>query len=529
MFRAALIIISVLFISGSAFSAEKNYRYIIQQEYRTDSIDYDGFDKTFTRERVKVSLSPETFFNYTHVNMNLTENRITWNFVSSDAVPFMKLIAGNFSVNFGGGLLSGRRVYIPDDPYQTKIYFSFSKTFIPDVSGNPAFSFNGIGLSGFLTWKDFRFSAHTFYSIRPRYISDDPYISPSTDSTIKSTALKLNYDHNNQFPVIINDTGAMIELKYLNFSSQFYFIYSDIKSGEDFILWDYNINPFRTGGVKHYLGYGTFSKYEDDYLVLFGEASGTSRCFSSNGSDSEWVNGFGAQFGIIYKHPVFRIKIAGKFSGEDFYAPYGSTGTGSESRWHAGADFKINRNLSTGISVEASKNLSPSSFYSILYSSQRMEFFVKYNFLNRFIIQGAVNFISRDAEYGTNESKQFKFKIKNYLNKNFKAEISAVYQNSSGMESFGAGIGSGLRISFFNADINYSFYNITGDNYIYSIIDPMPYSVSSGSFIRSGISVLTAKILLKFDKGSFIIRYQTQFDYSSVLSNRLEIIGRINI
>ncbi len=518
-----------VFISFPVFSAEKNYRYIIQQEYRTDTIDYDGSDKTFTRERVKVSFSPETYFNYSHVNMNLTENRFTWNFISSDAVPNMKLLAGNFSVNFGGGLLSGRKIYMPDDPYQTKIYYSLSKTFIPDVSGNPAFSFNGIGLSGFITWKDFRFSAHAFYSIRPRYISDDPFVSPATDSTLKSTALKLNYDYLNRFPVIINDTGTMFELKYLNFSSQFYFIYSDIKSGEEFILWDYSTNPFRTGGVKHYLGYGTFSKYEDDYLVLFGEASGTSRCFSSNGDDSQWVNGFGAQFGIVYKHPVFKIKIAGKYSGEDFYAPYGSTGTGSESRWYAGGDFRINRNLSTGVSVEASKNLAPSSFYSILYSSQRIEYFVKFNFLNRFIIQGKLNFISRDAEFGSNESRQFKLKIKNAMNKIFLAEIYGIYQNSSAAESFSAGIGTGLRISFFNADINYSYYNISGDNYIYSIVDPMPYSVASGSFIRTSTSAFTARISLKFDKGSFVIRYQTQFNYSSVIGNRLELIGRINI
>ncbi|MDY6933214.1 MAG: hypothetical protein SVZ03_03210 [Spirochaetota bacterium] len=511
--------------------------YYIQSEYRKDSIDYSEIERTFYREKFKVVFSNDSSLRFAYVHIDkYNDNKYTYSLALGDISPYASFIIGNYYVNFGYGLMVGRkRIYDPD-VFSPRMNIASRDVFKPCGSGNPIFAFNGLSASLKEEISEIKLSLNIFYSIKERFIDENSYNVGKTTGSMDAIDYKLTKEYNHNEPIDMHTHGAMLSLSAMDlFFFQVYYLSADLQSvsgGE--ILWDFDETGDQSYGISSLLGCGFVSEYRDDFISIFFEGSVANREMKNEISEiqenvSDNIYGYGYLHGIIFTPPFLVISIIGKDVGPEYYSPYSSS-VGEdypEKGWFFDAELRPFRNLKIGTSISSQKKSSvTSSRYDELPNTQRERIYLHYSY--GFFKD--LNIILRRIEKKSDDSEK-KFQLREStrleISKLLKLRLYNTYQSGNNVNSsklFGVGFEVFLH-SYLKTDIHYFKGYISEGNAIYSVVSPIQHSNIRGFFLREDSDLILLKSSLKY-KGFFLSsRWFYQFVCKRSIHKRFEFVG----
>jgi hypothetical protein len=532
MLRSVLIVV-VLAHAFQTQAAEKNKflpELLVQGEYRRDTLDYDDVEKQFAREKISLLFSKKSSLDFTHVYIDSTkENRFTWNIAVRDISPHFSCILGNYYINFGAGLLVGKKIGISSDLFSRKIIVSRNSVFMPCNSGNPLFCFQGIAAIASYSFTDVTVSLSSFVSIKNRYANNKIYEAEKTELSFNSIIYRSNKDYLHTEPVEVNDYGCAADIRLGDhILLQTYFIYSDIRRNNKSILWNYGDRGTMACGDKAFYGYGLFAQYRDEYITIFFESGVPNRVVRNSDGKHENVRDYGLVYGIKFRHPVFSLSLTGKNTGKTFYSPYSSGNGSAENAWMANMSVTPLKKLTVGAGFFGERNISPAYNESYLRSIRLEKAYLQYRLQTRGRV--LLKFIRLESvkQSGIERYLQLVSSIKYYINDSVLLSLSGKAQKKdSGICSASVNTGIGFTMwNYFTFMMYFSRYFISNKNYLYSTVVPNTDAITSGSFIKTSSNVLTGKVSVRYRDAVISVRYEHQFFEGRSIQHRVDLFGR---
>ena len=531
--RRAFLIIAVL---ANLFPARAEWKnrfmpeILVQGEYRRDPLDYDDTVREFFREKIRLFFSKESSANLAHLCIGSTrEHRFTGNIAAMDISPYFGCILGNFYINFGAGLLAGRKKGISPDLFSRRLIISREKPYIPCNSGNPLYCFQGIAATVSYSFAETALSLSSFFSFRNRYADSGLYGVERTDSSFNSIVYGINKDYRHTEAVAINDYGTSLDLKFGDhFSAQGYFIYSDIRRNNKTILWNYNDRAPLSYGDKAFYGLGLFAQYRDDYIVVFVELGMPHRVVLYEGGRNKTISDYGLTYGLAFRHPVVYLSLTGKNSGKKFFSPYSSGQGYAENAWMAELSVSPFKGLLLGAGFFLEKKISPSYNETYLPHARREQGRVQYRLPHRGFVQIKFYRLEKGKRRGTERYLQLKPSMKYFVNGSILLSLSGKVQKKSGKD-YSASLDTGIGFTVWNfitIMLYYSRFFISGDNYLYSTVSPYQGTITPGSFIKVSSNLAVGKITARYKEAVFSIKYEHQFIGRRSMQYRIEFFGK---
>ncbi len=500
-------------------------------QYRSDTIDYDDKEKTYFRERGETRFSRESSLGFTHITIPETgEKRFTWFLKLHDISENLKILAGNFQASFGSGLILGRKSYLSPDPFSSSLKVARNKVFIPEKSGNPRYSFNGLAIEIPFRGEDLEFSLNGFISHRNRYMEDEELEISATENSLNTLFSKTDFSSGNSEPVRVVDYAVMSRVRFFGlFSMEACYINTRLKGPRGTLLWDLYRYEDELRGIEEYNGYSLFFRYGDDYITLFTEYSGTITISSSPESGKSSSRGEGFLYGIRFRHPRFAFSVTGKNTSEDFTAIYSGTSPYPERSWLGSASYSLIKGLALGVSVSSEKRLRPGKYQAYLPHVRREEGGIKYRRgkLFRFSLSGSRVEYTKELEdiRKYQERLSASWRVAGFLG----LTIKGMYQHSATGSPSGS---AGTELSLFADDflkltLAYRRYFISRDNSLYDKIFPDENSISTGSFIDNSLQTVETGIRIKGEKNIFSSSYQATLRGSEVIRKKFRVMGKL--
>lgn len=536
MYRYAIIAAMTIVIYDCALALVheelQSVDYYIQSEYRYDAIDYDETEKNFFREKATINFSEKSNLNLTYVYIDRNDDRrFTWSLVLRDISPTVSFILGYYYVNFGSGLLIGKKTVYNPDAFSQKGRVTTSRDFSPCKSGNPTFAFRGLALSYHEGGESVGISINTFYSLKKRYIDEESYEERATPSDLSAIEFKSDSDYKYHEPVEIRTHGSAIALDLLHLLRfQIHYIYTDIWSYSDReIYWDDKRKGEPGSGTSSLIGIGFNIQYCDEFISVFLENDITKRSQSSDSEREIDSFGHGMLYGLVFRHSILAASLILKDTGKEYYTPYESSiGSGyPEKGWFFNARLKVGRmtRLGTAISYERRESTNSRDFEIPVVRKEK----VYLNYSSRLIGQftAALRRLEK-KEYGDDRNKmQLKSGIETNTLWRCRAILSVVYQEGRGVDPSKFYTG-GVTMSFIpwlKSTLRLGRAEISESNGIYAVLAPIRNTNIPGIFIRENSSLFVMKNDIVYKKISFSMRCLYQFAHGRVVQRRLDLFG----
>ena len=536
MFRYAVIAAMAVIIYDCALASAheelQSVDYYIQSEYRNDAIDYDETEKNFFREKATIHFSEKSNLNLAHVYIDRNDDqRFTWSLVLRDISPTVSCILGYYYVNFGSGLLIGKKTAYNPDVFSQKGRVAANRDFSPCKSGNPTFAFRGLALSYHEGGERVGISINTFYSLKKRYIDEESYEEGATPSDLNAIEYKSDSDYKYHEPVEIRTHGSAIAFDLLRlFNLQIHYIYTDIWSYADReIYWDEKKRGDKESGTSNLIGIGFSIRYCDEFISLFIENDISKRsrpCDSDREMDSL---GHGMLYGLAFRHSILAVSLIVKCTGKEYYTPYESS-IGSEypeKGWFLNARLKAGRmtRLGAAVSYERRESTSSRAFEIPLVRKEKVYLNYSSRQIERFT--AALRMVEK-KEYGDDKNRmQLKSGIEINVLWRCRAIMSVIYQDGSGVDPSKLYTG-GVAISFIpwlKSTLSVGRAEISESNSIYAVLAPIRNTNIPGIFIRDKSSLFVMKNDITYKKISFSMRCLYQFAHGRVAQRKLELFG----
>lgn len=487
-------------------------------EYREDTISYDENKTKYFRQKINLNPNKNFSINYTYILENNKFDKYTYNIKYNKPSLNLFSIIGNYNINFGKGLILGKKMMISTNKFNQTIAISHDKIFSKTNSGNPIYPFHGIGISYFHKLSNFKFSIHPFYSFRKRFTTIDESNNYVTTSSINSILLKYKKDYSRNNPINIKDKGVMLQSQYLKyFTFQLYSFETTISSnsGEPF-FWSYRKEDDYS--ISKSENFGFFSQYKDDYISLFYEVGNTVLYSPNKGK----TDGIGNLFGLKFKHPIIKLSTIYHQNKKNFNTPYSSSNGYPLTSYSLNTSLKINKKSKISSSLFTKKKLSISnSSYSEKSQTESLTF-------NYHLFGKSESYIKLTKHQSENQKEnekdyQIKCKISKTINKKVKYIFLSKFQHDNNKNK---STGITQKVTFktkkFKSNLAFSNYFISNNNYIYTKISPLPKSVAGGSYIKENSSDFTFTISYKIKSISLAARLYSQFNFSKFIKNGLE-------
>ncbi len=500
--------------------------FSVQSEYKQDTIDYSSTERYFYREKLGIFFSRESSLNISCIYLQHEDiYKYTWNLVLNDISPSASFLFGNYFVNFGTGLLIGRKRFYEPDIFADRD-MKPGNVFSPCNTGNPVFAFSGAAGVFRLRIKDIDFTFNLFYSIKERFTDEESYESGGI-SSMPALDNKITREYNHNEPVQIHTKGGMISAAFLKYLYiQTYFLMTDLRSQyKDEICWDHDESYDESYSIAGLNGFGAFAKYKDDFFSFIADYAVTQKEAVHNGDIKKKEYGHGTIFGLEFTPPVLSISIIWKRAGASFYSPYSSS-VGEdypESAWFFDTGINIYSNLKLFIGLSSQKRTGPSSADSGLPVTKREKAGIFYS--NGFIekLDVIIRRLEKTADDNT-EKLQFKTSSNIYVIKSFSFLLSLIRQRDN-CDNISRIYSTGCVFSpsrFLKINFHYVNAKISGENIIYTINSPIMGSTTPGFFARENSDIFILKAGLKF-RGCFLSsRYFHQFNAQRSVFRRFE-------
>lgn len=537
MFRFAVTVAVILtLVKNTSARMEKQYDFIsyrIQSEFRHDTLIGDTRERQFFREKVTIFFSKESKLHCAYVYIDHEHSRrFTWSLVLRDISPVASLFVGYYYVNFGKGLLIGRKRMLNPDTYAQEKRRPGDKSFAPCMSGNPFFAFRGVALSYYEQFTHVDISMNCFYSTKKRFIDDLSYDRGSTARRINTIEYETEKNHRYSQPVEVITHGSectvhVIDLIHVGM----HYVYTDISSfSRKGISWESSRDG--EGGMSNLVGYGLLIQYRDDYTEIFFEKDITIRDRNrENRYGVRNIIGSGMIYGLIYSNSFMRTALILKNTEEKYNAPYGSS---------IGVDYPEKMilfdltvrpfarvKLGSSISCERKKCIDQRVYNRPVMKKERI--FITYR---NTVIRKLMLTFRRVEERREFVRKRFQVRSGSEIEfwQHGSLLFSTTYQigNHLGASKLYT---AGIQIKanpFFKSVAYYGRAEVSEDNEIYAVLSPMRSSNVPGIFLRQHSQIIVVKAECKYR--SFIISMRTFYQFSSqtVIHRRFEIYGSGN-
>ncbi len=537
MYRYSIItvVVVVLFSHGVPALVNTGLSYIdyyLQSEYRNDTIDYDETEKNYFREKAIIHFSKKSSLNLAHVYIDEKDDRrFTWSLVLRDISPSVSFILGHYYVNFGSGLLIGKKSAYNPDIFSQSGKVKHERIFSPCKSGNPTFAFRGIALSYHESAEDVGISINTFYSLKKRYIDENSYEEGATSSNLNSIEYRDDRDFKYHEPIEIRTHGSEFALDLIDlFHFQVHYIYTDVWSYNNReIYWDKRKRGGSESGISNLIGIGYSVQYCDDFVRIFFENDITSKSLSDNGDKKVDSSGYGILYGAALRHPIVNVSLILKDTNKEYYTPYESSmGSGyPEEGWFFNAGVKPGRGLKLGVATSYERKTSINSRDLEIPVIRKEMFYMSYSSrpINRCTM--TLRRVEK-KEYGDNWKRiQLRSGIEIDAPGHCSMTLSAIYQNGEGTNSSELYTG-GIKmtaIPYVRSTLSIGRAEISEGNNIYAVISPIRYTNVPGIFIRKESSLFVMKTDVSYKKISLSVRCLYQFEGDKVLQRRLDLFG----
>jgi hypothetical protein len=529
--RRTAVIIASLFFSIPAPAREKNRfdpRLAIRVEYRQDALDYDDMDKRFFRESASLYfMKSSASFTYVHIGTN-KENRFTWNINIQGISPYFDCILGHYYINFGAGLIVGKKTAISPDPFTRRLIISNAGPFIPCSSGNPLYCFHGITAGLTLPFQDVSISLRGFFSFRNRYVRNDIYYRDVTGSSFNSILIRTKKDYRYSEPAEINDYGSILVIRAVeHLTVQAYFIYTAMRrSNNHRLLWNYGDRDIQEG-EKAFYAYGFYSEYHDDYITLFIEFGFPHQVLTTAAGGCRTQHGYGLLYGLYFRHHACFLSFRGKHADKNFYSPYSSGTNYAETAFMADIAVRPLKPLSLGCAFFADKKISPTGYEQYLPFLRRELAFLKYTEAGKGYLSLKFSHIENGKKNGIERYLQLRTSAGIFLMKSILFSFNGTVQQK-GTSGYSASLHVGIKLCllrYITVNLRYSRYFITPGNSLYSAESPLRGSISNGNFVDSSSNIMTCIVSARYRENMLFVRYQHQFTNARTKQSRIEASG----
>ncbi len=477
----------------------------IKSDFRHDVLDYDQDRvETFLRGRVKLTIAEKLTFNYCEIKNFSTGSRSrTGSLYIVNLRDHVDFIAGNYNTAFGSGLIMGKRVYMPPDPFRSRLAVSKAGPLSPASGGNPAYSFFGSSMRLHCIFGQTELSLLPFYSIQRRYISLEDEEKGAVISSISGLDSRAVPDDNHGTPVDVINMGSMFSLDIKKtFLFQTYIFKTDLKyQADDNILWDSGKNG-SSDGTDSLTSAGCFMQYADSNVCIFIEPALSRR------EDDEPENAYAAQWGMNFKTGMMSLSYTGKKTGRDFYSPYSSGGKGPENIWQITSSLKPSKYCRFGIDLYEDKDLAPSYNSSCIEGTRREGIFASIRPGQIFKVDLKLRRLSHYSEEYEDgriqagistslEGERLFFRIKYTVQDSEEDKMSDIIS----MEI------KYLFMERLSLMAGWTAVRISGDNRIYGAIPPASESTASGRLFSSSGQACALKFKYKAGKDFVSARF----------------------
>jgi hypothetical protein len=504
--KIKIIILLILLINSAAAEMKRTFPEIsvnLRNEIRHDIIDYDEQKELLLLKSRSTFLIGEQFtLNYTGIK-NFTDHEYlyTWYIHLSGIGDNSEIILGSYNLNFGSGLLMGRKIFVSSDPFTQRFTASREKALSPSINGNPVYSFTGAAAGIYYHGENFKISILPFLSCQERFIkpesADDGYIT----SSLATLNTKL-YNSGGDEPVYIINYGIMGSMTLFNhFTIETFGFETDLKKADlSDMRWDAEKYGLDEGLSRMSYG-GIFLQYADENISLFFE-QGISRKHTD-----EIIDGYALMWGTAFRSGIFRFSLQGKSADTNFQADYSSGSRMPEKTWEMKSTITPVQSVMIGLTIYSRNYLLGGYNRPDIQGTLREEVTAEIKASRDLDIKFSIKSLSYYSD--DYEKKKYQYIMSaDHKPFNFFSHITGgMIQTYDGEES--QSISHSIKLIPFSGFIlqwGFSYINISRDNYIYSGVPPGSGSLSGTyRFTETGYGT-AAKIAYKWNKNSVYIR-----------------------
>jgi len=499
--------ILILFINSGLFkysaSPENLISVNLENEIRHDIIDYDEQKELLLlKSRSTFLIGEQITLNYTGIK-NFTDHEYlyTWYIHISGIGDNSEIILGSYNLNFGAGLVMGRKVFVSSDPFSQRFIASKSKALVPSKNGNPVYSFTGAASDIYYYGENYEVSIIPFVSCQERFIKPES----SEDGYITSSLATLNtklYNSGGDEPVYIINYGLMTSLSlYNHFTIETYGFETDLKKADlTDIKWDaekYGIDK----GISRMSYGGIFLQYSDGNISIFFE-----QAISRKHAEKE-IDGYALMCGTVLRSSIFDFSLQGKSADENFQADYSSGSRMPEKTWEMKSSIKPHQSIKIGLSFYSRNYLLGGYNSPYIQGTLKEEASAEIKASKDLDIRLTLKSLSYYSDDYERKKYQYIMSADHRPFKFFSHITKGMIQTYEGKKS--QSLSHGIKftpLSGFTIQGGFSYINISGDNYIYSGVPPGSGSLSGTyRFTETGYGA-AGKIAYKRDKNSFYLR-----------------------
>ena len=498
--RRTAVIITAIFCSIPSMSRERYWpdpRLAIRAEYRQDALDFDDTDKRFFRESASLTFI-QSSANFTHVHIGANkENRFTWHIGIKGLSPYFDCILGHYYVNFGAGLIVGKKAAVSPDLFSRRLIISGAGPFTPCISGNPLYAFQGVSAGLTIPFQEASISFHGFFSFRNRYVRNDINYQNITGSSINSILLRTKKDYRYSEPIEINDYGSIVILQAMeHLTLQAYFIYTAMRQSNNHrLLWNYGDRNIQEG-EKAFYAYGCYSEYRDDHITLFIELGFPNKVLSPAAGSHRTERGYGLLYGLYFRHPACSLSFSGKHADKQFYSPYSSGRNYAETAWMADISVRPLKLLSLGGAFFAEKKIAAAGNEQYLPYLRREQAFVKYSKAGKRYLSIKFSHIENGKKNGIERHLQIKASAGIFIMKSILFSFNGTAQQRNA-DGFSGSASAGIKLCllrYFTVNMRYSHFFITQGDSLYTAVAPYRDSIARGIFIAASSNMITCVV-----------------------------------
>ncbi len=507
--RIKIIFLLILLVNSASAEIERTspeIRINLENEIRHDIIDYDEQKELLLLKSRSTFLIGEEFtLNYTGIK-NFTDNEYfhTWYIHLNGIGNNGEIILGSYNLNFGSGLLMGRKVFFSSDPFSQRFIVSREKSLIPSKNGNPVYSLTGSAAGIYYHGENYNISIMPFLSVQERFINPES----AEDGYITSSLATLNtklYNTGSDEPVYIINYGLMASMTLFNhFTIETCGFETDLKKADlTDMKWDaekYGIDK----GISRMSYGGIFLQYSDENISIFFE-QGISRKHAD-----EIIDGFALICGTVFRSGIFNFSLQGKSADKNFQADYSSGSRMPEKTWEMKSSIRPVQSVKIGLTIYSRNYLLGGYNSHSIQGTLREEGSAEIKASKDLDIKLSIKSLSYYSDDYKGKKYQYFMSADHKPFKFFSHITKCMIQTYGGEKSNSISHGINfMPFSGFMVQGGFSYINISGENYIYSGIPPGSGSLSGTyRFSETGYGT-AAKIAYKWDNNSFYMRCES--------------------
>ncbi len=496
---------ALLLITNNSFSIKAYASSIyLDNGIKHDIIDYDSKNELLLfNSGITFTPGSKLAFNFTGIQ-NYTEDYFlyTWYINLREINNSMNIVLGHYNLNFGSGLIMGRKTFTSSDPFSKRFVISRDTPLSSSNNGNPIYSFTGSAADIYYSGDNFRVSFLPFFSCQERFISPEDSDNNYVTSSIATLNTKIHSQDSDE-PVYIVNYGLMTSVNLFTlFTLQAYALETDLKKAYiSEMTWDsgkYGLDA----GINKMSYTALFLQYSDNNISLFIEPAS-----SLKHADRE-IRGYAFMYGLAFKSSYFDVSFLGKSTDKSFQADYSSGSRLPEKTWEVKSVYKAYSWLKLGATLYSQSYLQGGYNSRYIEGTRREEISAQSDIIKNLDMKLSV----RSLSYYSSEYKEIKYQYVININHEpysfFNHSLKGIIQTNSGEESKLFSQNFILKMSRFTFKAGYSFIQISGKDYIYSGIPPGTGSLSGiYRFNETGYGT-AAMAGYKNDKNSFYFRWE---------------------